>query len=112
MFKVDSSNFFDQKAGNYDSLNRRNKLIIDSLHALISLILKNLPRNARILCVGAGTGTGTEIINLAERYPDWQFVALDPSREMLSKCQDKLENNGLAARCNCIHGCLSDIDHR
>ena len=51
------------------------------MHFLIGLVLKELPTDARILCVGVGTGA--EIFSLAEEYPEWTFVGVDPSADML-----------------------------
>lgn len=108
MTKPDPSRFFDEKvAENYDSHTERMKAVTSNLHLLIELVLREIPDDARILCVGAGTGT--EIIQLAVRHPNWQFVALEPSHDMLSKCESKIEKRGLTSRCSCVHGYLSDI---
>lgn len=69
----------------------------DSLHLQLRLILQDLPANARILCVGAGTGA--ELIALARAFPHWSFVALDPSAPMLDVCRRRAEQEGVADRC-------------
>ncbi len=48
--------FSGEAALAYDEKNMKLSRISDCLHFLVGLILKNLPRHARILCVGVGTG--------------------------------------------------------
>lgn len=91
----------------YDECNSRIGAIGNSLYLLIPLVLNALPENARLLCVGAGTGR--EIIQLAERYPHWRFTAVDPSAPMLSVCEQKLKERGLEHRCQLITGYLNDV---
>ncbi|MFH1804154.1 MAG: methyltransferase domain-containing protein [Pseudomonadota bacterium] len=85
------SAFFDSKASEtYDERNRKLSPINNNLHLLIRLILNDLPEEARILCVGVGTGS--EIVSLAEAYPKWRFTGIDPSTSMLEACRDKSKN--------------------
>ncbi len=91
----------------YDANNLRLSPIADNLHFLISLLLRDLPQDARILCVGVGTGT--EILRLAEAHPSWHFTGVDPSPAMLEVCAEKLSRQGVAARCNLSEGYISDI---
>ena len=108
MTQPDPSRFFDQKiADNYDAQADNLKAIGDNLHLLIGLVLQDLPDDARILCVGAGTGT--EIVHLAALHPNWRFVALEPSPEMLAKCREKMEKHGFDERCRHVNGFLKDI---
>jgi tRNA (cmo5U34)-methyltransferase len=59
---------FDQeRAASYDKDAAKFAPLGEALHFLIRLILADLPADARILCVGAGTGT--ELINLAQAFP-------------------------------------------
>lgn len=101
------SKIFDEMGGEaYDQNNSFFKPIHDNLHFLNSLILKNLPTQARILCVGVGTGA--DIIELANGHKDWSFVGIDPAQSMLKKCEEKLQAKGLKERCELFHGYLSD----
>lgn len=90
----------------YDEKNSRLATIATNMHFLIRLVLEELPSRARILC--PGVGTGAEILSLAEAYPDWSFVGIDPSAEMLEVCRDKLEAAGILERCELIHGFVQD----
>lgn len=91
----------------YDANNLRLSPIADNLHFLISLLLRDLPQNAHILCVGVGTGT--EILHLAEAHPGWHFTGVDPSPAMLEICAEKLSRQGVASRCNLSEGYISDV---
>ncbi len=102
------TNFFNKEASEkYDERNKGLAPIFENMHFLIQLILKDLPENSRILCVGVGTGA--EILSLAKEYPQFTFVGVDPSAEMLEVCQKKLEAVGVTDRCELIQGYVQDI---
>ena len=101
------TDFFNQDmAKRYDEINSKLSAISDSLHFLARLVLADLPSRARILCVGVGTGA--EILSLAKARPDWTFVGVDPSKEMLEVCRSRLAHEGLSERCELIHGYVQD----
>ncbi|HWA28254.1 MAG TPA: class I SAM-dependent methyltransferase [Lacunisphaera sp.] len=98
MSSTANPNHFDAKnAASYDTRWAPLAPLRDSLHLQIGLILRPLPAEARILCVGVGTGA--EIIALARRFPDWRFLASDPSAPMLDICRQRLAAEGIADRC-------------
>lgn len=101
-------NFFNKEASQaYDERNSKLAPIADSMHFLIGLVFKNLPVRSRILCVGVGTGA--EILSLSRSFPQWTFLGLDPSVEMLEVCREKLENAGVLDRCELVHGYVQDL---
>src|SRR5690606_39131043 len=61
---------FDQQAAGYDAQWARMAPIRESLHFLLETVFADLPEDARLLCVGAGTGA--EIAHLARRFPRWR----------------------------------------
>ena len=71
------------------------------------ILFKDLPHDARVLCVGAGTGA--EILALAQHFPQWTFLAVDPSEAMLEVCRQRTEKAGLQSRCDFHHGYLSSL---
>lgn len=98
---------FDDMGGDvYDKNNSLFFPVHQNLQFLMQLILKDLPHNARILCVGVGTGA--DIIDLAKANQEWTFVGLDPAASMLKKCDEKLQFEGLGERCQLYHGYLGD----
>jgi tRNA (cmo5U34)-methyltransferase len=99
--------FTKQTAQHYDERNSKLSRISDCLHFLMSLVLKDLPADSRVLCAGAGTGA--EILYLASVFPDWRFVALDPSLAMLDICRERVAAAGYTARCEFVHGYVSDL---
>lgn len=100
--------FFNQDmAVAYDNRNSRLSKISDCYLFLLSLVLKDLPQKAKILCVGAGTGA--EILFLSKIYPEWSFVALEPSKPMLDVCREKIKKEGLEDRCEFVNGYIHDM---
>lgn len=51
----------------YDARNNALAPISNNLHFLLRLVLADLPVDARVLCVGVGTGA--EILSLASAFP-------------------------------------------
>ncbi len=103
------TNFFNKDASaGYDEANKVLLPISKNMHFLITLILNDLPEDARILCVGVGTGA--EIFSLAEVYPQWTFVGVDPSPDMLEVCQLRLRDAGIADRCELKEGYVQDVE--
>jgi tRNA (cmo5U34)-methyltransferase len=98
---------FTEMAKSYDEKNRQLAPISDNMHFLIRLILKNAPKQARVLCVGVGTGA--EILSLSKAFPEWNFVGVDPSSGMLEVCKDRLMAAGVFDRCELIHGYAHDV---
>lgn len=100
--------FFGEKAASgYDQQWSKMAPLRDALHLLTGAVLSELKADARILCVGAGTGH--ELIYLAERFPGWRFVAVEPSAPMLDVCRRKTEERGIAARCEFHEGYLDSL---
>jgi len=108
MKSPDSTAVFNKEnAASYD--NQRAKLapIKDALHLCIRMKLSNLPVNARILCVGVGTGS--ELIYLAQEFPQWRFIAVEPATEMLKICRQRAQECGIESRCTFHEGYLDSL---
>jgi len=102
------SEFFNpEMAARYDERNSGLSPIADCIHFLFRLTLQDLPANARVLCIGVGTGA--EILSLSKAFPGWQFVGVDPSGPMLDVCRTRLGNAGVMDRCELVHGEVHDI---
>lgn len=102
-----TANFFNQEmAEAYDARNKALAPIAGNLHFLLRLVLADLPAEARVLCVGVGTGA--EILSLATAFPSWSFVGVDPSAEMLAVGRRRLEEAGVMTRCELVHGYVED----
>ncbi len=82
------SRFEGGASADYDSRIHRLVPGYGLLHQLTAAqLLSRLPDQARILVVGAGTGS--EILPLAKQRPLWKFTALDISADMLEVAQQR-----------------------
>jgi tRNA (cmo5U34)-methyltransferase len=107
MQRDDIKTLFDQQAAGYDERWAKTSPIRDALHFLMRAVFARLPADARVLCVGAGTGD--EIVELATRFPGWRFVAVEPSGVMIDLCRRKAEAGGFADRCEFHEGFLDSL---
>jgi tRNA (cmo5U34)-methyltransferase len=104
---INPNDFGSKNAALYDERWRPLAPMRDSLHLQSSLILQSLPADARILCVGAGTGA--EVVALARQFAGWRFLALDISEPMLAICRERVAEEGIAHRCAFHVGYLHDL---
>ncbi|RYD79573.1 MAG: class I SAM-dependent methyltransferase [Verrucomicrobiaceae bacterium] len=99
---------FDQAhASEYDKRFAKLAPLRDVMHFFLGTVFSDLPANARILCVGAGTGS--ELLYLAQKNPQWHFTAVDPSAPMLEVCRRRAEEAGIASRCAFHEGYLDSL---
>lgn len=99
---------FDQAhAEAYDQRFAKLAPMRDALHLLTGAVLADLPGDARILCVGAGTGQ--ELIYLARKFPAWTFAVVEPSAPMLEVCRRKADDCGITHRCVFHEGYLDTL---
>lgn len=98
---------FDRQAATYDQQWVKLAAFRDGIHLLIASIFSPLPQDARMLCVGAGTGA--EIHFFAERFPAWTFVAVEPSAGMVEAARSRAEQNGYDKRCTFHTGYLESL---
>lgn len=104
----ESSTVFDkERASTYDIRAAKIAPLRDALHLSIRLILCELPTDARILCVGVGTGL--ELIYLAQEFPQWQFTAVEPATAMLEICRQNARAAGVESRCTWHEGYLDSL---
>lgn len=99
--------FGPEHAAAYDQRFAKLAALRDALHMLISAVFADLPVEARILCVGAGTGH--ELIYLAQKFPQWRFAVVEPSAPMLEICRRKAEECGITSRCVFHEGYLDSL---
>jgi tRNA (cmo5U34)-methyltransferase len=54
-------------------------------------------------------GTGSELIDFAQTFPQWKFTAVEPAAPMLDICRQKAEEYGIASRCTFHEGYLDSL---
>jgi tRNA (cmo5U34)-methyltransferase len=99
-FTQEHASRYDQNFANLAPMNA-------ALHLLIKALLLDLPAQARVLCVGAGTGA--ELLVLAQEFPQWHFTAVEPSKPMLDICRQRAEAAEIASRCTFHQGYLDSL---
>lgn len=99
--------FDEERAASYDQGNAKLAPINGLLHFLIRFVLSDLPADARILCVGVGTGL--ELLYLSQAFPQWQFTAVEPAAPMLNICRQRAEENGIISRITFHEGYLDSL---
>lgn len=88
---------------NYDEHIRSLIPAYELVHLQIQAILTtHLKSNAKILI--AGCGTGYELQYLANQFPEAQFVAIDPSLNMIESAKQRLAKTTDIDRVTFIHG--------
>lgn len=107
MQREEITEIFDQQASSYDQKWSKVASISSALHLLASTVLSELPSDARILCVGSGTGL--EILYLASKFLGWHFTAVEPSTEMLDVFRSRAEDRGILSRCTFHRGYLETL---
>jgi len=99
--------FNQERASSQDKRLAKLAPMRDALHLFIRMVLGDLPANARVLCVGVGTGP--ELIDLAQAFPHWHFTAVEPSAPMLDICRQRAQECGFASRCTFHEGYLDTL---
>jgi len=99
--------FDEEQARSYDERFAKLAPMRSAVYLAMHLAFLDLPTNARILCVGAGTGA--ELIYLAEAFPSWQFTVLDPAKPMLDICRARAKAIGIDERCTFHEGLLETL---
>lgn len=94
----DTARHFDsERARRYDEWTRAVIPGYEALHDMAGSLLRlDLGEKARLLVVGAGTGT--EVSYLGKSNPSWRFTGVDPSAEMLAVARRRVAEEGLSER--------------
>jgi tRNA (cmo5U34)-methyltransferase len=74
----------------------------------LSVLKANIREKANLLIVGAGSGM--ELVKFAQGNSQWQMLGVDPSSNMLSIAQNKIEEYGLSERIKLFTGYTHALD--
>jgi len=108
MEKTAAMAFKGDHAANYDKNWQKLLPFKQSLHLAMQLVLRDLPEEAHILCVGVGTGS--ELLALADAFPTWYFTAVEPSGEMLAQCVAAATRADIANQCHFHEGYVNELE--
>jgi tRNA (cmo5U34)-methyltransferase len=100
--------FKGDHAANYDKNWQKLTPFKTSLHLAMELVLTDVAEGAEILCVGAGTGA--ELLALAQAFPAWRFMVVEPSGDMLVQCINAAKKHGIEHRCRFHEGYLHELE--
>lgn len=101
------ASFSEKQAGQFDARWQKVAALKDALNLVTQLVLSALPEDARVLCVGAGTGA--ELLHLAGAFPGWRFTVVEPAPAMMARCRAAAEEHGISARCAFHEGYLDSL---
>lgn len=100
--------FSPERAETYDAQFEPLAPIKDLMHLVLRVAFAELPPDARVLVVGAGTAA--EVRFLAPIFPGWRFTLVDPAEGMLAVARRHLEAEGIMGRCALHVGYLDSCD--
>lgn len=107
MNQTEITQLFHQQAPQYDANWESVSPIKDAMHLMIQASFSELPHDARILCVGAGTGQ--EVLYLANAFPGFRFTVVEPAVAMIERCKAQLTQQGYESRCSFHQGYLDTL---
>lgn len=99
--------FDAERAAKYDGMFAPMAPLKGALHLITRLAFADLPSDARVLSVGAGTGS--ELLYLASAFPEMRFTVVEPSGHMLGICRSRIEEAGIGDRCALHEGYLDTL---
>lgn len=107
MNREEITDLFDQQATVYDDNWQKVAPIKDAMHLMLGAAFSELPDDARILCVGSGTGQ--EVLYLAEMFPNFNFTLVEPAPTMMQVCRKNIIERGFESRCEFHVGYLESL---
>ncbi|BAZ70184.1 MAG: class I SAM-dependent methyltransferase [Pelatocladus maniniholoensis HA4357-MV3] len=92
----------------YDNMARIALPGYDAMHTMVlSCLRSHLQEKANLLIVGAGTGM--ELVKFAQGNQYWHMLGVDPSADMLSIAQEKIQQHGLSQQVTLFRGYTHDL---
>lgn len=107
MKREEITDLFDQQATVYDDNWQKVAPIKDAMHLMLGAAFRDLPDDARILCVGSGTGQ--EVLYLADMFPGFNFTLVEPAPTMMQVCRKNIIERGFESRCEFHVGYLESL---
>ncbi|TFI51574.1 class I SAM-dependent methyltransferase [Mastigocladus laminosus UU774] len=92
----------------YDNMARKALPGYDAMHTMVlSCLRSHLREKANLLIVGAGTGI--ELVKFAQGNQNWHMLGVDPSADMLSIAQQKIQQQNLSEQIKLFQGYTHDL---
>jgi tRNA (cmo5U34)-methyltransferase len=105
---VDAFNFDGDYGTKYATLARQ---VIPAYEQTFQLAFAALDQSvgAKGRMLVAGCGTGIELVTLGSLAPGWEFVGVDPSKNMLGLARQAVADSGMSNRVEFRHGFVSEV---
>ncbi len=92
----------------YDEMIRMSIPGYEDIHTMVlSFFRSRLPEKANLLVVGAGSGM--ELVTFGKANSQWQLLGVDPSVNMLTIAQSKIDQNDLSERVKLFQGYTHEL---
>lgn len=92
----------------YDEMARMSIPGYEALHTMVlSFLHSKLPQKAKLLIVGAGSGM--ELVTFGKANLQWELLGVDPSSNMLTIAQQKIEQQNLSNRVKLFQGYTHEL---
>lgn len=92
----------------YDEMARMSIPGYEALHTMaLSFLRSKLPEKANLLVVGAGSGM--ELVTFGKANSQWELLGVDPSINMLSLAQQKIEQQKLSNTVKLFQGYTHEL---
>lgn len=110
MNDFDTTQHFDEdKANAYDRVIRQVVPGYETLHHMIKVLLTRYVSETNANFLSAGCGTGLELTQLGQDFPNWRLTGVEPAPAMAAVAQENVRLHHLADRCEVVEGYVDDL---
>ena len=110
MNDFDTTQHFDEdKARAYDRVIRQVVPGYETLHHMIKVLLTRYVTETNANFLSVGCGTGVELTQLGQDFPNWTFTGVEPAPAMAEVARANVTLQHLNERCQVVEGYVEDL---